>query len=558
MWPLFRQARYLGRYRQIAQVLGQHGFGYLVEQLGLLPLLSLPRRIVRHPAPDPISGPQRLRQVLIDLGPTFVKLGQMLSTRPDILPAAYIAELNQLQDAVPPFPAEIAVALIEAELGRPLDQLYRSFSQAPLAAGSLGQVHAATLHDGSEVVVKVQRPNIEQIVALDLAIVSEIAALAQERLDFARQYDVVDLAWEFGATLRGELDYRREGRNADRFRKHFAGSNIIHVPNIYWEYTSARVLTSERLFGVKINDIAGLEAAHMDRRQLARNSSTIILQEIFRDGFFHADPHPGNFFALPGEKIGVVDFGQAVSLDRETTNNLLVLLVMLTRNDTKGALRSMQRLGILHPRDMTEGLQRDMTRFMERLVDRPLEEMSARETFNELLMLIQRHRLRLPAPLALLLRSIVMMEGVGVQLDPQLDFFAIARPYALEAFAETLSPEVMARRALAQAQELGEIAAVLPRQITTVLEQLSAGELVLRSRNDDMRRMANALALAGTRLALAVVLLASVLGLGGLGVIMALGGVGGTPALIVGVLAALALVVTGLALLISIVRGGRE
>ena len=558
MWPLFRQARYLGRYRQIAQVLGQHGFGYLVEQLGLLPLLSLPRRVMRHTVPDSPSGPERLRQVLIDLGPTFVKLGQMLSTRPDVLPAAYIAELNQLQDAVPPFPAEVAITHIESELGRTLTQLYRSFAQEPLAAGSLGQVHAATLHDGSEVVVKVQRPNIEQVVALDLAILSEIAMLAQERLDFAKQYDFVDLAWEFGATLRGELDYRREGRNADRFRKYFEGSDIIHIPTIYWDYTSAHVLTSERLFGVKINDIAGLEVAKLDRKQLARNSSAIILQEVFRDGFFHADPHPGNFFALPGEKIGVIDFGQAVTLDRETTNNLLVLLVMLTRNDTKGALRSMQRLGILHPRDMTEGLQRDMTRFLERLVDRPLEEMSARETFNELLLLIRRHRLHMPAPLALLLRSIVMMEGVGVQLDPQLDFFAIARPYALKAFADTLSPEVVARRALTQAQEFGEIASALPRQVSTTLEQLNAGELLVQTRNEDMRRMANALALAGTRLALAVVLLASVIGLGVLGLIITLGGLAGTLAVILGVLVTLALIVTGLALLVSIMRGGRE
>lgn len=558
MWPLFRQARYLGRYRQIARVLGQHGFGYLVEQLGLLPMLSLPRRIVHHTTPSSLSGPARLRQVLTDLGPTFVKLGQMLSTRPDILPGAFIAELDQLQDAVPPFPTEAAVAVIEDELGQPIDVLYREFCREPLAAGSLGQVHAAMLHDGTSVVVKVQRPQIEQIVLLDLAILSEIAALAQERLAFVEHYNLIELAWEFSATLRAELDYRREGRNADRFRKNFAGSDIIHIPTIYWSHTSVRVLTSERLFGVKINDVAGLAAAGLDRKRLARHSSTIILQEVFRDGFFHGDPHPGNFFALSGERVGMVDFGQAVGMDREMTNDLLVLLVTLTHNDTKGALRSLQRLGILHPRDLTATLQRDMTRFLERLVDRPLEEMSARETFDELIQLIQRHHLRLPAPLALLLRSIVMMEGVGMQLDPQLDFFAIARPYATHAFAEQLAPDAVARRALAQAQEWSEVAAQVPRQVTSLLEQVNAGELLIQTRDIEARRLAAALALAGARVALALVLGAVVIGLSAFGALVLFGGLQGPLAVVIGVVSTLALVVTGLALFVSIVRGGRE
>jgi ubiquinone biosynthesis protein len=284
MWPLVRQARYLGRYRQIAQVLGSHGFGYLVEQLGLAPLLSLPRRLVRRPVPDPLGGPERLRRVLVALGPTFVKLGQILSTRPDLLPPNFIAELNKLQDTVPPFPADLAIATIEADLGRSIAAIFREFCREPLAAASLGQVHAAVLHDGAHVVVKVQRPNIQQTVALDLAILAELAALAQERTPLGQQYDLVELAWEFGAALRAELDYRREGRNAERFRKHFAGRASVHIPEIYWDCTSTRVLTSERLFGVKINDIAGLAAAGIDRKRLACNCSDLILQTRIESG----------------------------------------------------------------------------------------------------------------------------------------------------------------------------------------------------------------------------------------------------------------------------------
>lgn len=555
MWPIVRQARYLGRYRQIAQVLGHHGFGYLVEQLGLANLLSLPRRIVRHSVPDPLSGPERLRQTLIALGPTFVKLGQMLSTRADILPPAFLIELTKLQDTVPPFPADVAITIIETELGRPLHKMFRDFSEEPLAAASLGQVHAATLHTGDKVVVKVQRPDIQQTVALDLAILNDIAALAQERTSLGEQYNLVDLAWELGATLRSELDYRREGRNADRFRKNFAGSPIVHIPTIYWEYTNIRVITSERLFGVKINNIQQLQEGGIDQQSLARNSVELILREIFRDGFFHADPHPGNFFALPNAVIGAVDFGQVVSLDRETINNLLLLLVALTRNDVNGSLRAMQHLDILAPRDITPALRRDMMRLMDRIIDSPLEEMSARETNEELLQLVRRHQLRMPVPLALLLKAIVMMEGVGVQLDPHLDTFAVARPYAARALAELASPETVAKRTWEYVQEVGEVATVLPRQLSDTLRRLEDGELTLQTRDTEIRRLTSALTLASMRIALAVTFMSFILALGMTGVAASLGW-NNQFMLIFSIIGSIGAIFTGFALLVSIIRRG--
>ncbi|HEU4322291.1 MAG TPA: AarF/ABC1/UbiB kinase family protein [Roseiflexaceae bacterium] len=557
MWPLVRQARYLGRYRQIAQVLAHHGFGYVVEQIGLAQMLSLPRRVFRRPVPHLPGGAERLRMVMTDLGPTFVKLGQILSTRPDLLPPSFIIELNKLQDTVPPFPGDVAVATIEEELGRPIDTMFRSFERVPLAAASLGQVHGAVLLDGRQVVVKVQRPDIQHTLAIDLAILSELAAQAQERTALGQQYDLNELAWEFSATLRAELDYRREGRNADRFRKNFAGSPIIHIPEIFWDYTSARVLTAERLFGAKVNDIAALEGAGIDRKRLARNSAEIILQEIFTDGFFHADPHPGNLFALPGAVVGVVDFGQVVTLDRAMTGNLLLLLIALTREDVHGALRAMERLDMLTPRDITASIQRDMRRFMDRLIDRPLDEISARETGEELLSLTQRHHLRMPAPLALLLKTIIMIEGVGVQIDPQLDVFAIARPYALRALADLNGPEAVARRTLEQMRDLGEVVGTLPRQMRTVLQQLGDGELHLRTSDYELRRVAAAVTLSSLRLALALVLAAFVLGLSILALAFAQGWSGPLPTAF-GIIGLVCAIITGLALVVSILWRGRE
>lgn len=556
MWPLVRQARYLRRYRQIAQVLVRHGFGYLVDQLGLGSLLSLPGRVFRQPPPDPLSGPERLRHALAELGPTFVKLGQMLSTRPDLLGPAWILELNKLQDTVPPFPYEVAAATIEAELGRPVEALFRSLTPEPLAAASLGQAHAAVLPDGAQVVVKVQRPDIEQVVAVDLAILNELAALAQQRSELGKQYDLVELAWEFGATLRAELDYRREARNAERFRKNFAASPTVKIPAVYWDLSGARVLTTERLFGVKINDLAGMDAIGLDRTALARNAVELILQEIFSDGFFQGDPHPGNLFAMPGGVIGAVDFGQAVALDREMTGNLLLLLAGLTRGDADGALRSLQRLGMLAPREITGALRRDMQRFIERFVDRPLTEISGQEIAEELLALSQRHRLRMPAPLALLLKAIIMMEGIGVQLDPQLDVFGIARPYVARALRDLLGPEAQARRALERGRDLAETAGALPRLVSDALQKLNDGELTLRIEDAESRRVAAAVGLAGTRLALGIVLLASTLGLGLLGLIIVLGGWAGVWPTALLILGLVSLVVSGVALLGSLLRRG--
>lgn len=556
MWPLVRQARYLGRYREITQVLVGHGFGYLVEQLGLISLLSLPGRLVlRVPPPTPLGSAARLREALVALGPTFVKLGQALSTRPDLLPPDFVAELGKLQDTVPPFPSAQAVGMIEESLGRPIGELFLSFDQAPLAAASLGQVHPAVLHDGTHVVVKVQRPDIAHRIATDLAILVDLAALAQERLPFVEQYNLVDLAHEFAASLRAELDYQREGRNAERFRHLFGQNAFVHIPRIHWEYTDSRVLTMERLYGLKITDGPALAAAGIDQRRLARNCVDLILQEIFSHGFFHSDPHPGNFFALSGEVLGVVDYGQVGSLDRPTTQALLLLLAALVNHDNAAALRAMVRMGILDRRDITPALRRDLDRFTAGFVDRPLADISAKETINELLSMLRRHQIRLPGPLAMLLKTIVMMEGVGIQLDPELDVFGIARPYVQRALAEQFSPVDLGRQTLGGARELGEVALELPHQIGDLLQRLNDGELRVQTRELELRRLAGALVGAANRLATAVVLAALILGVAAVAVAMGLGGWAGTLPTVLLAVGIAGAVLCALALGLAVLRG---
>jgi ubiquinone biosynthesis protein len=513
MWPLVRQARHLGRYREIVQVLVHHGFGYLVDQLGLTSLLSLPRRVIlRAPTPPPLNSAERLREALIELGPTFVKLGQALSTRPDLLPADLIAELSKLQDTVPPFPGEQAINLIETTFGRPIDQLFQTFDPQPLAAASLGQVHAATLPNGTAVVVKVQRPDIAARIQTDLAILADLAALAQERLAFVAQYNLSEIVWEFSATLRAELDYVREARNADRFRQMFCANPQIFIPCVYWEYTDARILTTERVFGIKLNDMAALRTAGVDLARLARASVNITLTEIFEYGFFHSDPHPGNFFVIDGEVLGVVDFGQVGTLDQTTVQGLLWMMGALVNHDSQALLRALERLGVIQRRAATAALRRDLERFVEGFVDRPLGMISARETFDGLTTLLRRHRLVIPGPLATLLKTVVMMEGLGMQLDPSLNVFEAARPYIQQALREQVSPAVLGAQALASGRELGELAFEIPEQISQSLHRLNEGELRLQTRELELRRVASALIGAANRLALALVVSAFILG----------------------------------------------
>ena len=556
MWPLVRQARYLGRYREIAQVLVGHGFGALVHQLGLASLLSLPRRMVlRVPPPAPLGTAARLREALVALGPTFIKLGQALSTRPDLIPAEYVHELCKLQDTVPPFPHAIAVALIEESLGRSVGELFAEFDCEPLAAASLGQVHAAKLYSGEQVVVKVQRPDIAGRINTDLAILADLAALAQERLPFGRQYNLVELVWEFSATLRAELDYRHEGRNADRFRHLFADNPTIHIPRIYWDYSEGRILTSERLYGLKVTDLAGLANAGIDAPALARSCLELILAEIFTYGFFHSDPHPGNFFVMTGAVLGVVDFGQVGSLDRATTRALLLLLTSIIDHDTPASLRALERLGLINRRNISQQLQRDLDRFTENFIDRPLREISARETVNDLLALLRRHEIRIPGPLAMLLKTLVMMEGMGKQIDPQLNVFSVTRPYVERAVAEGFAPTEVGGQALREARALSEMAVELPHQASDLLQRINDGVLHIQTEEQELRRVAGAVVSAANRLAVALVLAALILAIGMVAIAVGLGGwTGLTPTLLLSV-GGFAVLFTSFVLLVALLRG---
>ncbi len=549
-----RGVRHLRRFQQIAQILARHGFGELLDLLGAAPVFPLARALRRRPSLGP---PQRLRMALEELGPTFVKLGQVLSTRPDLLPPAYIAELARLQDTVPPEPWEPVRAQLEAELGAPVEEVFATLDPEPIAAASLAQAHAATLPDGAEVVVKVQRPDIEATINVDLDILADVARLLQTRTPLGELYDLPGIVEEFAATLRAELDFYREGHNADRFRANFADEPYLYIPKVYWEYTTRRVLVMERIRGIKIDDIAALDAAGYDRYRIGLHAARMVIKEVLEDGFFHADPHPGNFFVMPGEVIGAMDFGMVGYLSRRTRTDLVRLYIAAVQLDEEAVVDQLVRMGVVGGAVDRMGLQHDIGRLLRKYAGLPLKAIRARDMVEEAMPIAFRHHLRLPSELWLLGKTLAMMEGVGLKLVPDFDMFAVSRPYVQRFMREMASPRAWMPSLIRGMGDWAQLLDMLPRTGMQLLTRAERGELEVSLRHQELGRAMVYLDRLANRLALSILLAALIVGLALLVPAFHLAERGGLITALVILGFALASLL-GLWLVISILRSGRR
>ncbi len=514
--PFNLTTKHLGRYRQIVEVMISHGFGALMAQLGLASRLELSRRLFnQEPSPDAseYTPAQHVRLALEELGATFIKLGQILSTRPDLLPPAYITELSRLQDEVPPGPWEKVKERIEAELGQPLDKVFANVEPEPIAAASLAQVHAATLLNGDEVVVKAQRPGIENLIKLDLDILYDLARLAQERTPLGEQYELVELVEEFSVYLRAELEYHREARNSERFQANFANQPNMYVPNAYWDYTTRRVLVQERIRGRKINNIEALDAAGYDRHKIALHSANFIVQEVLEDGFFHADPHPGNILIMPGEVIGLVDFGIMGRLEHKDRINLIRLYIVAVQMDTRGIVEQLIRMGVAEQTPDRNALRRDMRRFLLKYHGLPLQEIRAADVLEEIRPILYRHHLRLPSDYWLLAKTLVMMEGVGLKLDPDFDIFAVSRPYVQRFMRRMWLPTTWGPSVLRNLTAWSDMLTNLPYPVNRLLDQAEEGEVGIRFEVVHLDKTINRLDDIANRIIMGVLLSAFILAL---------------------------------------------
>jgi ubiquinone biosynthesis protein len=510
-----RSIRHFQRYRDIVQVFVRQGFGELIDLLELQPYMALPRRMLRgrRQVEAPLGAPKRLRLALEGLGPTFIKLGQVLSTRPDLLPPAFIDELSKLQDAVPPGPWEPIKKQIETQLGRSLEHVFPTFNSTPIAAASLSQVHAATLPGGKQVVVKVQRPGIERVIQTDLEILFDVAQLLDERTFLGEIYDLPGIAEEFAATLRAELDFGREGRNADRFRRTFANEPFLHIPHIYWEYSGQHVLVMERISGIKIDNVEAMDAMGYDRQLIALHAARMIVKQVLEDGFFHADPHPGNFVVMKDGVIGAMDFGMVGHLSHQTQADLIRLYIVAIQMDAGGIVDQLARMGVVSGRVNRPVLRRDISRLLRKYYGMPLGKVRAREAIEEVMPVVFEHHLQLPSDLWLLMKTLAMMEGVGLRLDPTFDIFAFSQPYVQRFVWQLASPKSWGPSLLKGVDDWSKLIALIPRIGSQLLIRAETGELELRVRHVGLERALLRVDRLANRLSVSVLLAALIVGL---------------------------------------------
>ncbi len=499
--------RTLSRVTEIGRVATRHGFGYLLD-----------RRRSGDGEQDGDRG-RRLREMFDELGPTFVKFGQLLSTRPDVVPPDIITELRKLQDDVSPVAMEDVERVIEEELGLTVEQAFLDFDETPIAAASIGQVHRATLPNDVQVVVKVQRPNAARQIESDLRLMASAARVARERV---RQLDFIDtgeLVDEFGRSIRLELDYQQEARNAETFRRNFAGDERIAVPRVWWRYTSGRLLTLDRLEGTHVRDLDLGSWDDAARRELAYTLTDAWMAMIFRHAFFHGDPHPSNILHLDDGRLGLIDFGLAGRLTDLDMARLTRLFVDAATENVEALPRRLTDLGVRYPREREEELRSRLEELYYRYYGSRLSDIDPIEAIREGLTLIYAMNLRLPTRFVILDKAIATLGSVAAEVYPDFNVFEVARPYAKHLIAERYSPRRVALRARAEVQDIAELALEVPRQVHDILNELRDGELEVKISNPGIDDLAHHMDVSVNRIAVALVILGGLVGSSLIGVL---------------------------------------
>jgi ubiquinone biosynthesis protein len=496
------------RERQIAEVLLRFGLSSLAKAVGLERLAGITDGLGGRAHAAGRTPPENLRLALEELGPTFIKLGQLLSTRADLLSAEYRAELTKLQDAAPAVPSEVIEEIVERELHAPADTAFATFDAVPLACASVGQAHTATLHDGTEVVVKVRRPNVVEDVGRDLEIIQNLAARASRRSKTAARYDLVGLADEFVITLRAQLDYLQEMRNAERFSANFAGDPWVQIPRAFPDLTTSRVITLERIRGMKITDLSALEEAGLDRHTLAERTAMITAKMIFDDGFFHADPHPGNFFIEATGRVGIVDFGMVGTLDERLREQLGRVLSGFLRRDPGRLADALLALGASTGVVDRARLREDLATLLDRYFGRSISEVSLRSAISETLEIVRRHHLQVPRDLSLLFTVLIIAEGLVAELDPEFRFAEALAPYARRQLLSGITAAEVIRRLEEFGVDLVELAAELPARLNRISEAIESSGFEIHVRTDEMEDFLSRAERLGNRVAASVLIAA--------------------------------------------------
>jgi ubiquinone biosynthesis protein len=503
-----RTMRHARRLREILSVLLKYGFEDGLERIKVNSHLGRGRKLVlRQQARAHLkrSRAERIRLAIEELGPAFIKLGQMLSTRYDLLPQEITDELRKLQDRIPAFPSATARAIVATEFGRPLETLFRDFSDEPVAAASIAQVHRATALDGRRLALKIQRPAIASVIRRDVEILTDLARLISRTVPESAPMDPVGVVEEFGRWIEGELDFFQEGRNTDRFRLQFAGDRTVRVPVVHWDLSTARVLALEYLDGTPVGDPDAAAKSGADPRRLARAGARVALKAVFEHGFFHGDPHPGNIFVLRGGTLVLLDFGLVGRLDEEHIELLGRMLGGVLNRDTDRILRSLGRLGALRDDGDPAALRADLRDFVDRYAGAPLYQLRIERIIREMLALFSRHRIRLPRDLYLMGKALMEVEGIARRLDPQIDMLSIAEPFIRKTLVRRMGGRRLARDAGGMIEDYRDFMGALPDTLRQILVKLRRGDLGVNLHHQGLSRLIREMDRSSNRLSVSLV-----------------------------------------------------
>jgi len=502
------------RFHKIVAILIKYGFGGLVKELKLFPFLaSLERVLFFRRTKKALSIPERIRLVLEELGPTFIKLGQVASTRADLLPPEWIEELKKLQDAVPPFPFEKVKEVVEHGLKAPLSEKFKTFEETPCASASIAQVHYAMLMDGQEAAVKVKRPGIDKIIESDISVMHTIAYLLDRYVPQAKRYRPVEVVNEFARVIHREQDFTVEGANVNRFCKMFEGDTTVKVPEVFWDYTTSEVLTLERIYGTPLDETEKIKAKGLDIKKIAENGIRAFFKQVFEFGYFHADLHPGNIFTSDDGTIIYLDFGIVGRLDENLRRYLASLLFHLIRQDYHNMALIHREMGLIS-KDVDMGEFEEALRdIAEPVLGRTLEQINMSGLIMKLIRTARRFQMRLQPNLLLLQKSMVIIEGVGRQLYPDIDMWEVAKPLIYKwMLKEKASPGRIYSRGKKRVDNFIEMATDVPYQVHSILSKTLSEELKIGFVHHRLETLSEEINILGRRFAMGMIIAALIIG----------------------------------------------
>lgn len=510
-----RSYRHLNRYRDILSVLIRYGFDELIDILKLEQYFELGLQMLApkiKPRAERFSRAERARMVLQELGPAFVKLGQILSTRPDLIPVEFVREFEKLQDSVPPFPYSQVAQLIVHELGKAPEEVFLQFEKTPFAGASIGQVHRAQLRSGEDAVVKVQRPGIRDIVNVDLEIMAHLASLIEHHVENVDAYKPTKIVSEFARSIAKEIDYTVEASHIERFAAQFKGEETIYVPKVFSDYTTGKILTMEYVDGIKASNLVSLEKAGLDRRLITERGINLALKQIFEYGFFHADPHPGNVYVLPGNIICFLDFGMMGQIDREIREDFAEWASGFAQQDEKKVVHALLKLTTHSEPPDQRSLRRDVAELLGQHAHRPLKEIRMDKLFQQVMEMLSHHHLQIPPDLFLMTRALTISEGLGLTLAPDFDMMEKTIPFLKRLQAARMHPKRIATDLYKTASVLAHLLQDVPTELRDVLIQLRQGRIKIQFEQRGLNPSLTKQDQMSNRIAISIVIAALIIG----------------------------------------------